>query len=131
MKWRFVTVVALLGCTALLLRVRNSAEIIPAHQPLQSFPQTFAGWSSTDLPISKDVLDVLGPGDFLTRQYQYGSPAPSVGLFIAYFQPTFRRHDSLSQELLAGRGLGAFAIGPGHPQSGGTSSVPGEQVSDC
>ena len=94
MKWRFVTVVALLGCTALLLRVRNSAEIIPAHQPLQSFPQTFAGWSSTDLPISKDVLDVLGPGDFLTRQYQYGSAAPSVGLFIAYF-PSQRSGDTI------------------------------------
>ena len=74
MKWRFVTVVALLGCTALLLRVRNSAEIIPAHQPLQSFPQTFAGWSSTVLPISKDVLDVLGPGDFLGEGALAGYP---------------------------------------------------------
>src|SRR4051794_17846303 len=70
MKWRFVSVLVLLGATALLLRARNASEIIPARQPLQSFPRTFDGWSSTDLPLSKDVLEVLGPGDFLTRDYK-------------------------------------------------------------
>jgi EpsI family protein len=44
--------------------------------------------------LSKDVLDVLGPGDFLTRQYQYGSSRPSVGLFIAYF-PSQRSGDAI------------------------------------
>jgi EpsI family protein len=94
MKWRFVTVIVLLGTSALLLRARNSAEIIPVHQPLQSFPRTFEGWLSRDVPLSKDVLDVLGPGDFLTRDYQQGSDAPEVGLFIAYF-PSQRSGDTI------------------------------------
>ena len=94
MNWRFITVLVLLGATALLLQARNTAEIIPAHQPLQSFPRTFDGWLSTDVPMSKDVLDVLGPGDFLTREYQYGSSMPAVGLFIAYF-PSQRSGDTI------------------------------------
>jgi EpsI family protein len=94
MKWRFFSVLILLAATALLLQARNTGEIIPDHRPLRSFPQTFPGWSSTDVTLSKDVLDVLGPGDFLTRQYQYGSSTPSVGLFIAYF-PSQRSGDAI------------------------------------
>ena len=94
MNWRFTTVLVLMGATALLLQARNTAEIIPAHQPLQSFPRTFDGWLSTDVPMSKDVLDVLGPGDFLTREYQNGSSLPAVGLFIAYF-PSQRSGDTI------------------------------------
>jgi EpsI family protein len=94
MNWRFITVLALLAATALLLQARNTAEIIPAHQSLQSFPRTFDGWLSTDVPLSKDVLDVLGPGDFLTREYQSGSSTPAVGLFIAYF-PSQRSGDTI------------------------------------
>ena len=94
MKWRFLTTFFLLGCTALLLRSRNSAETIPAHQPLQSFPRTFGSWTSTDIPLTKDVLDVLGPGDFLVRDYQDGTGAPPVGLFVAYF-PSQRSGDTI------------------------------------
>jgi EpsI family protein len=93
-NWRFISVLALLGATALLLRARNTSEIIPTHQPLQSFPQTFPGWSSVDVPLSKDVLDVLGPGDFLTREYQRDPSSPAVGLFIAYF-PSQRSGDTI------------------------------------
>jgi EpsI family protein len=92
--WLFVTVLVLLGATAFVLQARNKGEIIPAHQPLQSFPHTFDGWSSTDIPLSKDVLDVLGPGDFLTRDYQREPSAPPVGLFIAYF-PSQRSGDTI------------------------------------
>lgn len=94
MNWRFITVLVLLGATALLLQARNTAEIIPAHQPLQSFPRTFDRWLSIDVPLSKDVLEVLGPGDFLMREYQYGPSTPSVGLFIAYF-PSQRSGDTI------------------------------------
>ena len=94
MKWRFISVLALLVATAMLLRARNASEIVPAHQPLQSFPQTFEGWSSTDLPLSKDVLEVLGPGDFLTRDYRRDPNTPPVGLFIAYF-PSQRSGDTI------------------------------------
>ena len=94
MTWRFMSVLVLLAATAFVLQARNTGEIIPAHQPLRSFPQTFDGWSSTDVPLSKDVLDVLGPGDFLTRDYRREPSAPPVGLFIAYF-PSQRSGDTI------------------------------------
>jgi len=94
MRWRFVATLLLLGCTAMLLRSRNSAETIPPHQPLRAFPRSFGSWTSSDIPMSKDVLDVLGPGDFMLRDYQDGSSGPPVGLFIAYF-PSQRSGDTI------------------------------------
>jgi EpsI family protein len=94
MKWRFVTTLVLLAATALLLRTRNSAETVPPHNRLQFFPRTFGSWSSVDLPLTQDVLDVLGPGDFLLRDYQNQAGGPPVGLFVAYF-PSQRSGDTI------------------------------------
>jgi EpsI family protein len=94
MRWRFLTVVALLGTTILLLRIRNSAEIIPEHRSLASFPRTLGSWSSVDLALTRDELDVLGPGDFLLRTYHPPANVPAVGLFIAYF-PSQRSGDTI------------------------------------
>jgi EpsI family protein len=93
-KWRFAIAVTLLGGTVLLLHARNSVEIIPAREPLSSFPQAIDGWTSTDIPISKDVLDILGPGDFLLRGYRNGGSNADVDLFIAYF-PSQRSGDTI------------------------------------
>src|SRR6266516_4495136 len=92
--WRFLIVFAVLGGTALLMHARNNAEIIPARQPLSSFPATLNGWSSNDLALSKEVLDVLGPGDFLLCRYQNASANSFVDLFIAYF-PSQRSGDTI------------------------------------
>src|SRR6266568_1699296 len=92
--WRFLIVVAVLGGTALMLHARNNAEIIPARQPLSSFPAALNGWSSNDLALPKAVLDVLGPGDFLLRRYQNASTNSFVDLFIAYF-PSQRSGDTI------------------------------------
>ena len=92
--WRFLIVFAVLGGTALLMHARNNAEIIPARQPLSSFPATLNGWSSNDLALSKEVLDVLGPGDFLLRRYQNASTNSFVDMFIAYF-PSQRSGDTI------------------------------------
>jgi len=94
MRWRFVTVVVLLGATLLLLRTRNSAEIVPQHRPLGSFPRTLGSWPSVDLALDQETLNVLGPGDFLLRTYQPADNMPVVGLFIAYF-PSQRSGDTI------------------------------------
>jgi EpsI family protein len=94
MQWRFAVVVFALACTALLLQARTSSEIIPARTPLGSFPHTLGGWDSRDIPISKDVLDILGPGDFLLRDYFNSASQPAVNLFIAYF-PSQRYGDAI------------------------------------
>jgi len=92
--WRFWIAASLLAGTALLLQARNSSEIIPAREPLASFPTTLGGWASSDIPLSQDVLDVLGPGDFLLRNYQNPASGPDVDLFIAYF-PSQRSGDAI------------------------------------
>jgi EpsI family protein len=92
--WRFWITVVLLAGTGLLLQARNSAEIIPAREPLSSFPQTLGGWRSSDIPLSQDVRDVLGPGDFLLRDYQDPANGMDADLFIAYF-PSQRSGDAI------------------------------------
>lgn len=93
-QWRFVIAAILLAGTALLLEARNGSEIIPSRPPLKSFPSSLGGWNSRDLPLAKDVLDVLGPGDFLLRSYVDTSQQRNVDLFIAYF-PSQRTGDTI------------------------------------
>jgi EpsI family protein len=94
-QWRFVVATLLLAGTVLLLRSRNSAEIIPSREPLQTLPHTIQSWSSAqDIPLSKDVLEVLGPGDFLMRNYHDSASGADVDLFIAYF-PSQKTGDTI------------------------------------
>ena len=92
--WRFAVAVVLLGATALVLHARNGAEIIPARPPLKSFPRTLAGWNSTDISLTQDILDVLGSGDFLVRDYRAPDGMQNIFLFIAYF-PSQRTGDTI------------------------------------
>jgi EpsI family protein len=94
LHWRFALAAVLLGGTGLLLHARNGSEIIPARVPLRSFPQTIQNWTSTDIPLQQDVLDVLGPGDFLVRDYHDRTTDKSIALFIAYF-PSQRAGDTI------------------------------------
>ena len=92
--WRFVIALIVLGSTAVLLQARNGSEIIPAHTPLGSFPHSFDDWRGVDIPMAQDVLDVLGPGDFLLRNYGNQVSRDGLSLFIAYF-PSQRAGDTI------------------------------------
>lgn len=93
--WRFLIVVCLLGGAALLLQARSSHETIADHAPLASFPREFDGWSATrDIPMNKATLDVLGPGEFLLRDYVNPAGTAGLNLFIAYF-PSQRAGDTI------------------------------------
>ncbi len=103
---RFVLAAVLLASTALFLQAHTRSEVIPSRPALQSFPQTLGTWNSTDLPMDKDTLEVLGPGDFLSRSYQDQQKAqPPIDLFIAYF-PSQRAGDTIHspQHCLPGSG---------------------------
>ena len=92
--WRFAIAVIVLGGTGVLLQARNGSEIIAARTPLASFPHSFDGWRAVDIPMTQDVLDVLGPGDFLLRDYQDPVRRSELDLFIAYF-PSQRAGDTI------------------------------------
>ena len=75
-RLRFWTVALLLTGVVVLLYARPSRDRIPAREPLAQFPTMITGWMSTDLPIDQETRDVLGDGDFLSRNYvRQGAPA--------------------------------------------------------
>jgi EpsI family protein len=84
---RFIAAAILIAAAAIFLQVRTRNEVFPPREPLQSFPSQLQAWSSTDIAIDKEVLDILGPGDFLLRVYENEEqPQPYIHLFIAYFR---------------------------------------------
>ena len=103
---RFILAIALIAGTGLLLQARGRNEVFPARQSLKSFPKDISPWTGTDIPIEKDVLEILGPGDFLLREYEaQENPTPMIDLFIAYF-PSQRAGDTIHspQHCLPGAG---------------------------
>ena len=93
-RWRFVVTVLLLAATAIVLQARNGAEVIPNRPSFASFPRTLDGWNSNDVSLTQDVRDVLGPGDFLLRNYADPHGRRQVSLFLVYF-PTQRTGDTI------------------------------------
>jgi EpsI family protein len=89
MTARFLVAAFLIAAAAVFLQAHSHSETFPSRLPLQSFPQQLSSWTGTDVTIDKEVLDVLGPGDFLLRTYtdqQSIQPSPNIDLFIAYFR---------------------------------------------
>jgi EpsI family protein len=83
---RFALAVVLIAVTAILLQARGRAEYIPQRLPLSSFPAELANWDSTEIVQDKQILEILGPGDFLERIYEDpDGKLPYVDLFLAYF----------------------------------------------
>jgi EpsI family protein len=83
---RFVLATTLIAITAILLHARSRTEVIPQRLPLASFPSQLANWDSTEIVQSKEILEQLGPCDFLERVYQDPEgQQPYVDLFLAYF----------------------------------------------
>jgi EpsI family protein len=59
--------------------------VFPSRQAFVSFPHQIGNWTGEDVPVPKDVLEVLGPGDFLSRSYRNNSLLADIDLFMAYF----------------------------------------------
>jgi EpsI family protein len=91
---RFLPVVLLLAGTALLLEARGLREILPPHRDLSAFPWHVADWQGTPQSLSPGELDILGPGEFLVRDYRRSPAEPPVNLYIAFF-PSQRSGDTI------------------------------------
>ncbi len=81
---RFAAPAVLLLGAALFLQARSRPEPQPQRLPLAEFPRQLAGWDSKEVPVSQEVRDILGPGDFLSRIY-YRPGQPYIDFFVAYF----------------------------------------------
>ena len=90
---RFLAVIALLLMASVFIHNHTHAEELPPHDPLAQFPVQLGEWAGTDVAISDDARQVLGPGDFLERVYSNPSEG-AVDLFLAYF-PSQRSGDTI------------------------------------
>jgi len=84
---RFVLAVLLIAAAAAFLQLHARDEIFAPRVPLSAFPRQLGPWSGNDVSLTEDVLEVLGPGDFLLRTYRnQEKPGVMVDLFLAYFR---------------------------------------------
>jgi EpsI family protein len=83
---QFWAVLVCLLATLVTIHIRGDVDRVPPSAPLAQMPATFGDWTSRDIPISSEVLEILGKGDFLNRLYQQKDRAlPPVQLFVGYF----------------------------------------------
>jgi len=92
---RFAVAVVILLAATIFLHATGHYEALPPRLPLPSFPSHLLNWEGQDQAIPADSLAVLGPGDFLLREYQETSSVkPGVALFLAFF-PSQRSGDAI------------------------------------
>ena len=92
---RFWIVAVIMSATALVLQAHPRSEFFPPRALLSSLPLQIDGWTGTDSVLDQDTLDILGPGEFLMRDYENASqPQPWINLWIAYF-PTQKTGDTI------------------------------------
>jgi EpsI family protein len=92
---RFGIAAVLMLATALVLQAHSRSEFFPPRAALGSLPSQIDGWTGTDSVLDQQTLDILGPGEFLMRDYENASrPQPWINLYIAYF-PTQKAGDTI------------------------------------
>jgi exosortase D (VPLPA-CTERM-specific) len=87
--FRFGIVAVPMLVAAIGLQAHSSSEITPPHDALSSLPSHIDGWTGTDEPLDQQTLDILGPGEFLVRDYENASQPesqPWINLYVAYFK---------------------------------------------
>jgi EpsI family protein len=92
---RFGIAAALMLATAIVLQAHSRSEYFPPRSPLSSLPSQIDGWTGTDSVLDQQTLVILGPGEFLMRDYVNPSqPQIWINLYIAYF-PSQRAGDTI------------------------------------
>ena len=96
---RFGIAAVLMLATALVLQAHSRSEYFPPRASLASLPLQIDGWKGTDDALDQQTLDILGPGEFLMRDYYSTSQTqpldqPWINLYIAYF-PTQKAGDTI------------------------------------
>jgi EpsI family protein len=93
----------LMLATALVLQAHSRGELFPPRPSLSSLPSQIDGWTGTDDALDQQTLDILGPGEFLVRDYirdnlrdgENATPSqPWINLYIAYF-PSQKAGDTI------------------------------------
>jgi EpsI family protein len=103
--FRFVLVVALLGSAGLFLHAHSRPEVLPPRKELSGFPPQVGQWVGRDAELPANILEALGPGEFLSRTYHRADNQPFIDFFAGYF-PSQRAGNTIHspQNCLPGAG---------------------------
>jgi EpsI family protein len=81
---RFIIVYTLIIITGLYINLHADIAV-PINQPLYEFPKTLGSWQMvSEDTFSKNILDVLKPTDYLSRNYINTEDGSLVQLYIGY-----------------------------------------------
>jgi len=93
-----ILLVALLVSAGVVTRA-DRAEPVPPRQTFDRFPMAFDGWNGAQQPpFTKDILDILGVDEYVTRAYFTANRAEGVGLYVGYYQSQ-RQGDTMHSPL--------------------------------
>ena len=77
--------------TAIGLQAHSSGDV----KHVGSLPSQIGGWTGRDIPISQEELDILGPGEYLQRDYENASQLqPKINLYVPFF-PSQKAGDTI------------------------------------
>ena len=93
-RLRFLLAVALLVGAGVFLEARSRAEDVPPRKKLSAFPRQVGEWVGKEVRLQPEILEVLGPGEFLSQIYSRSPLEAPVDLFLAYF-PSQRTGDTI------------------------------------
>ena len=112
---------AVLAGAIAFLHTRARQDILPPGPSITALPLQFGGWVGDDLPFSPQTLAVLGPGEFLQREYRQNDRAAYVEVYLAHRpnQQALTQHVPTDCLLGAGWSLADSAVSalspPGQP----------------
>ena len=83
--------VAILAVQVIGSRVLRRDPFLPSPPPLANLPAQLGNWERlSEEAVPPDALDMLGPDDYLARQYQAPGNSPAYSrqaeLFVAYYK---------------------------------------------
>lgn len=89
----------MIGATSIFLANARRSEAPIARPGFDSFPMTLQSWRAiVDPPLEKEILDVLGVDDYLSRIYYVDNGAKAVGLYMGYYNSQ-RQGDTIHSPL--------------------------------
>jgi EpsI family protein len=66
--------------TAIGLQAHSSEDV----EHVGSLPSQIGGWTGEDIPISQEDIDILGPGEYLQRDYKDASRLQKINLYVPF-----------------------------------------------
>jgi len=80
-------VVVIFAAQAIASRVLHRDPFLPSPPPLANLPLQLGSWERFgEESVAPDTLTMLGPDDYLARQYQIPGKPQQAELFVAYYK---------------------------------------------